>query len=492
MAVIRASALVVGCCAIMLLLAGCPESPSSEETDENPLPYAGTAVRVALPARLGLVSSWTPGFEDWAAETEASYSVSEIDFAAGANAEGNWQESLAAASPTLVLLPTKDLSRLLEGDQLAPIPESAIDADVLGWGSISPAVRKALGMLGDKPTVVPVTCPTLVAFYRKDLLDAAALSVPQTWEEYDALVATLGEWAPGHMAIEPRGPDSLATLFLARAAASARSSSQFSFELDASTGDPLIASAAFVRTLERMVLLSGHLSPDANAASLEDCARAVLNGKAAIGIAAFGTDGTVGSAAAEREISDAGEAVFKFTPLPGSPEVFARDSSKWRTPASEKLNRPVVCGFGGLCACAKKTATEGEQAAAWDLWGSLIALQDEGIIPPLPGIPSRPAALASAVEAVAGSLAVPSRRSLEQAMTANITSPHLIAELPCMGREQLLAALGDALRRSLDEGISAQQTLDKAAQSWTRIIEERGRKQVLNSYRRRLGLSHLP
>ena len=139
-------------------------------------------------------------------------------------------------------MPTKDLSRLFAEDLIAPIPESAIDADVLGWTSISPALRNVLGMQGDKPSVVPVTCPTLVAFYRKDLLAAAQFSIPQTWEEYDALVATVGEWAPGHVAIEPRGPDSLATLFLARAAASAKSSGQYSFELDVSTGDPLIAS----------------------------------------------------------------------------------------------------------------------------------------------------------------------------------------------------------------------------------------------------------
>ncbi|MGD9855891.1 MAG: ABC transporter substrate-binding protein [Planctomycetaceae bacterium] len=473
--------------------AGCRNGGPAPDSTAVRQPYAGTKVHVVLPSELELASAWTPGFEDWAASAAASYSVSEVETSNSAIAEEHWLQALQAETPTLVVLPTHAVNRLLADDLAAPIPEAVLAADAIQWNSVPPAVRKALGMQGDRPAALAVTSASLVAFYRKDLLSAAGREIPQTWEEYDKLVATIAEWAPGHVAVEPRGPNSLATLFLARAAAGAKTPTQYSFELDVSTGDPLISSAAFVRALEAMTRLSSHLTGQSGTASFADCTSAALSGKAAMGITAFGADaGLAGDAVSPGEPPAVMDADLEFTPLPGSREVYNRDRASWDTLDGNQLNRPALCGFGGVCVCVMKSASDIEQEAAWDLWGGLLAIQDEGIVSVVPGIPVRATGLADAIKRAAQTLPAAAQRSLEQAISANHQNPLLVAELPCAGREQLLAVLADSVRQALDEGADAQHALDQAAGSWSGLLDELGRRRVLNSYRRRLGLSPLP
>jgi ABC-type glycerol-3-phosphate transport system substrate-binding protein len=475
---------------LLLLTLGCPQGDPTDETGGDALPYAGTDVRVVVPAGLNLPSLWRPGFEDWAAQTSAAYSISEVDFGNPTSADSGWMDTLKQQSPTLILLPTPLVNRLVADGLAAAIPEPALEA--LGWNRLPPPLRDALGMRGDRPTVCPVTCPTLFAFYRKDLLDAAGRKPPQTWDDYDALVTSASEWAPGQTAIEPRGADTLATLFLARAAASAKRPTQYSFELDVSTGEPLIASAAFVRTLERMGALTSHLAPASQSASFEDCWNALRSGNAAIGITAL----TAWPAESADQPAPGGanrsdNAQFVFGPLPGSDSVSRRDPGETAAANGATLSRPVLCGFAGLSACVMKSAGEVEQAAAWDLWAALMGYQDEGVITRLPGVPAQPASISRAVRGAAPALPPDSQTSLEQTLSGNQYHAQLVAELPCTGRARLLATLSDALHESLQGGIPPADALAQAAAAWTAIIDDIGRQPVLNSYRQRRGLTPL-
>lgn len=484
--------------AVLLLLAaqilsGCPKRDASQDATADPQPYAGVDVRVILPGGYDLATAWTPGFEDWAAGAAASYTVREIDFSQSNSDNDAWLETLRAESAALVLLPTTAVPRLLADGLAAPIPGTLVDTDGELWRSVPSPVRKALGMQGDKPTVLPVTSATLVLFYRTDLLARSGRSVPRTWDEYDELVATVTEWAPGLTAIEPRGAESLVTLFLARSAAGAKSPTQYSFELDISTGDPLISSGAFVRTAEAMSRLTPDLADDARSASFTDCMQAALTGRAAIGIAAIGTDGLADAESAAAGTTEEPVATdLEFAPLPGSRDVFNRETAAWEPLSGNQLNRPALCGFGGLCVCVLSTAPEREQAAAWDLLRTLSAVQEEGVIPAAPGLLVRESGLSASLSRQFSSLSAASQRSLEQAVLATFQSPQLIAELPCHGRQTLLNILDDALRSVLEHGEDAGSALDRAAESWRGILDEMGRRDVLNNYRRRLGLGAMP
>jgi hypothetical protein len=172
--------------------------------------------------------------------------------------------------------------------------------------------------------------------------------------------------------------------------------------------------------------------------------------------------------------------------------VFNRDTGEWTEPDGASHNRPVLCGFAGLSACVMRSAGAVEQAAAWDLWAALMGYQVEGVIPPLPDIPAQPASISRAVREAAAALPPDSQTSLEQALTGNQSSPQLVAELPCAGRARLHSALGDALHEALQGGIPPADALAQAAASWTAIVDEIGRKPLLNSYRQRHGLTPLP
>lgn len=484
---LRTFVLTLGAGLSLMLMAGCPRGDSPSDAQNARPRFAGTDVRVVLPAELDLVAAWTPGFEDWAAETDATYSISEIRFADSGTGETDWLAALQAAEPTLVLLPTPLVNRLTADGLTAPIPEGTLASDTLDWNRLAIPVRQALGMVGNRPAVYPVTCSSLVVYCRTDLLEAAGRQVPQSWDEYDELVKTVDQWAPGLSAIEPRGVESLATLFLARTASSAKPPTQYSFELDVSTGDPLISSPAFLRTWEKMSELTSSLSDASNAASFDDCHKAFFCGQAAIAISTLSTD-----TAADCDPPLSSEAKFPYVTasLPGSRSVFNRDAGKWETLEGSEINRPALCGFDGLAACVMADAEDVEQQAAWNLWARLMRLQESAIIPPLPGVPCRSSAPGASILDARASTVAAGPVSLEQAITPE--DRRLVAELPCIGRDRLLAALNDALRTSLENGAPADEALNKAADAWTNIIEEIGRPQVLNSYRQRLGLTALP
>ena len=141
------------------------------------------------------------------------------------------------------------------------------------------------------------------------------------------------EWAPEHIAIEPRGTQSLATLFLARAASAAKDSTRYSFELEAATGNPLIVTEAFTKTLTDMQSLSPQLAVESQSSSFNDCWNIMLSGRAAIGIAMP----VVVPAMASDDSSSAGESGevtehIQFSPLPGSSELFNADAQVWAAP----------------------------------------------------------------------------------------------------------------------------------------------------------------
>ncbi|MBX3436156.1 MAG: hypothetical protein KF861_01610 [Planctomycetaceae bacterium] len=441
-------------------------------------------MQIVLPAELNLAPSWTPGLEDWAADASASYTVNEFDFSVPRGEREERFAALQQSAPTLLLLPAPLASTLVADGQVAAIPKSSVADPALGWEEVAPPVRKALGFVGDRPTVLPVTCSPLVVYCRLDLLQASGRTRPETWEEYDALVSSIAEWAPGLSAIEPRGAGSLASLFLSRAAASATSPTQFSFELDVSTGDPLIATPPFVQTLEQMIALNPMLAPESATASFADCANAFRCGRAAIAIGTF-NDSPV--ALCDPPMTSGSGFPFETLPLPGRRTVFDRDASEWKALDGNLLNQPILVGFSGLCVCVLDGATEIEQQAAWNLWARLSQLQSDGIIPALPGVSCRVSPTGDANSATAAGSGAPGAALGSQAALLN--SPHLIAELPCSGREPMLAALNESLNRALQDGMNAQEALDSAAASWNRIIDETGRPQVLNSYRLRRGLS---
>jgi ABC-type glycerol-3-phosphate transport system substrate-binding protein len=468
-----------------LCIAGSACNNSEPAGDEAPPPYRGVHLRFVVPTQLELGRLWAPAVNDWAALNAATVEFVEVESEDWAT----WQEALANPSPSLALVPLPHLNEVVGEKLAATIPEEFLESDGLQWPAVPAGVRFACGRIGPSPAFLPITSPTPVLGIRVDLLEAAHRNLPETWEQYDRLVAEVEVWAPGLVAVEPRGDADLPTLFLARAVSAATHPEQLSVELDVSSGEPLIATPPYARALEELVAISPHLSADARSLSAADCCDALLDGSAAVGIfwETHVTSRTDPSADRSRSAA-ADHGQIAFLPLPGRNEVYDRDQREWVVPAGGRLNRPALCGFAGLAVAVTNQGTEQEQKAAWDLWRLLDNYQSEGTIPAIPGRLS----VRGFLERPATRLTPAERQSFEQAVYRSLQNPQMACEIPAPGHARLRAELGSALAAALDERSSAQQALETAKAAWSKVIKQKGPLKVLNGYRLRLGLVPLP
>ena len=409
--------------------------------------------------------------------------------------EETLSEAIAAEQPTLVLLPSRFVNGLVADGLVASIPTDVIDGQRIDWTGIPAPARRSLGSLSDHPAMVPVTCQVPICCYRLDLLEASGKQIPHTWSEYDALARSLSEWAGELTAVEPWGEPFRTTTYLARAISAAKQPAQYSVELNVGTGEPLIASAPFVRALEEVAALRPHLATGVETLSPDDCLRELREGRAAMGIVWETVPSGTTATGAPSAPTTAGllqtptDVPLAFAPLPGRDEVYDRETERWGNPPTEAHNRPALCGPGGFTVCVLASASEQQVAAAWDLWGLLESYQIDGTIQRLPGNAVIPPGPEAARQGDASSLEnwQPSRA----AVTASLQNASLTCELPVYGREQLRTALSTALEAALTKELSPAEALEQTARDWTTAMDQLGRSKVLNSYRQRLGLSGL-
>jgi ABC-type glycerol-3-phosphate transport system substrate-binding protein len=484
--------------------AACHRDAAIEPAAQTRPSFEGISVRLAVPGGLGLARDWAPVLEDWASDTGGAYTVTELPGDRPPLAEALPDErgpgpaetvdhtlaEIRRQPPTLMVVPTVLTHRLLAEDRVAPIPEPVLRDDSLRWSELSPPFREALGMLGDRPAVVPLTTRTLMVCVRRDLLEQAGRVIPARWEDYSALLRELADWAPGLTALEPRHSDWLATLLLARALGSARHPSQYSVELDVSTGEVLLDREPFVRALAELQQTAPLLAAQSRQATPADCWQAMLAGTCALAIVSAPLESDLVEGHADPSAASSPTTALAFGPLPGSSQVFNTDRRAWEPAVAAEGNRPGLTGFGGLSVCVSSTASPDEQLAAWDLWGLITAHLAEGTLRALPGDPCLPAAIlrprgASALDSAG-------RQSYQSALLAALRLPIQTAEIPCGVRDELRRELSAAVAAALDQNVPPRDALAAAARRWQTVIDAAGRKQVVSSYRQRLGLTPAP
>lgn len=465
--------------AVCLLLSGCPDSSEPEPGVVAESPYRDVDLRLVVPDGLNLAEQWAPAVNDWADENNASVEIAEVSFAD----DEAWAETINAKSPTIALLPSPLVNDFVGSESIALMPESVTADGVIAWNAIPPAPRRVLGTLSQKPAIVPITDAVPLICYRADLLESAGIETPQTWAEYDALTQNVGDWGAGLSVVEPWATDFRATLFLARAASAARHPDQFSMELDAATGEPLIATEPFVTALKEVAVHLPHLADGVLAMSPADCIQQLRDGRAAMGV--IWVKGDRDNLAR----SEAEDITLEFVPLPGRERVFHREERTWVTLAGDAMNRPAYSGFSGLSIVVVDGAREVEQAAGWDLWGLMERYIAEGVITPPPGPPIRSKAVPSAA------LNLPfngdNRQRFERAVVEHRRLSLCVAELPVLGQEQLRSQVTAAITAVLENNATPEEALSSASEKWAATIEDIGPTKVLNSYRRRLGLTPL-
>ena len=498
----------------VIVSAGCNGRRDSETASR---PFDGQHVKVAFPAGAGFQQTLRPVLDEWTAQTGADgllfpYVLKLAD-RLPAQLFGRSDGQLTPGEPAVVILPLTCLSELSADGLLLPIPRSRLSAEHLNWLDFLGGLRERAASMGGRPTAIPLSCPVLVCYYRADLLEKSGLSLPRTWEEYQHLQQTLDEWAPGMTTVEPWNVDWRATMYLARAVSYAAHPGNYSLFFDIISGQPLIETPGFLRALEESQHSLARMPADVKQYTPADCRREFLAGRAAMAITvepgsfdgsfSFGPGWTPGPGrtpspgrtdpGARSPVRDTSRTAARQTSirvtvarLPGCIKVFNRTSGTWESPRDRLLNRPTLV-FGGLVAGVVGT---GEAIpAAWNLLETMTGDQLAKAFSPTTLSPCRMSQMTDTRTQIAAGLKGAEQQRTVAVVAESLRNPRLIVELPIVARERFRTALTAGLSRALDGSSGAAESLATVAAKWQALSKQMGNDQVVDSYRRALGLS---
>ena len=405
------------------------------------------------------------------------------------------------------------LTEIAARERLAPFPREERDdaggGGRLPWSDIFTGLRNNICSRGGDPLLIPISAPVLVCYYRRDLLEQAGRAPPASWPEYQHLLDTLPDWAPGLTAVEPWGPEYRATMYLARAVGAARHPGQYSLYFDIESGEPLIDTPGFQRGLEQSVQAIQHMPPDVLSYSPADCRRELLVGRAAIGIAfetgataagfplgpdgwqdtgASDPDGSAGAAGRPPVFERAEAIALGIVPLPGAIEVYNHTTGSWQQPRGADLNRVPLAGFAGLCAGVSADGPPAARRAACKLLARLTVDEFASAFPPEITTLCRASQTDTPSRWAGEMLTGEESDAYVAAVSESLRNPLLVAEIPVAGRERFRQALTAGLDSVLSGQQSPTDALAGTADRWREITAEIGIDAVRNSYRASLGL----
>ena len=158
---------------------GCgKEKTDNAEGEASKISFAGKTLDVAVPAGLGLPTAWELPVNEWSDLTQADCRLHEYPLPGrcrrvSPSLKGSTTET--GAKPQVFLIPWSAVPELAAQDGLEEISEELQEREQLDWLDIFQGLRTRAASVSRKPMLVPISCPTLVCYYRRDLLEKAGL-----------------------------------------------------------------------------------------------------------------------------------------------------------------------------------------------------------------------------------------------------------------------------------------------------------------------------
>jgi ABC-type glycerol-3-phosphate transport system substrate-binding protein len=303
------------------------------------------------------------------------------------------------------------------------------------------------------------------------------------WDEYQALLNALPKWAPGLAAVEPWGPDSRATLFLACALPAVKKTGSYSVCFDIDTGAPLIDSPGFTRTLSQSVEQLSKLSPDSMKLSAADCRRLILSGKAAMAIA------LEPGQAEEKPIERASGVTLTFVRLPGARQVYDRRAKSWEALPDGQVNYATLAPVGGLAIGISKSTPAERSEAAWSLVTFLSIDRYQQALANVAKSVCRESQLGKVADWLGPELRTDELYGYLGVTAECLRTTNLSPELPVIGRSEFRKSLTEGITAALEGKATPEAALKGVADRWRVISAGFGVERVRDSYRACLGLS---
>jgi hypothetical protein len=378
--------------------------------------------------------------------------------------------------PEVMLIPWSAVPELVAQEALAEIPEAVQRPEQLHWLDIFPDLRNRAAKIARKPRLVPISAPILVCYYRQDLLQAAKLSPPKTWDEYQTLLETSDQWAPGLSAVEPWSEEFRATMFLARSAAIAKHPEQLSFCFRLSDAAPLIDNPGFVESLKLAKAALDLLPEEVRTYSPGDCRREMLAGRAALAIG-YETDLSQNAMRAE-------DVQIGICPMPGSTRVYNTAINDWVEFDEDRIHRVTLTGFDGWALAVASQQDQALTNAAWELTRTM-AVDEYPASYPASMVSLCRDSQTTAPQAWTGSqLTTLESEEYVSLVAAALQSDQVVMEFPLLGHRPFRAALTQRLTQALRQTGDEAAILTQVAMDWRKVIEQIGPEAVIKSHQR--------
>jgi ABC-type glycerol-3-phosphate transport system substrate-binding protein len=281
-------------------------------------------------------------------------------------------------------------------------------------------------------------------------------------------------------------------MFLARAVPSALHPDNYSLYLDVETGDPLIDDPPFATALDESIRTLPLLDPRSRALGPADCVQDVFAGRAALAIGAPESL-PLAEPQSESRSSRPDESVrVGVARLPGEARIYQRQTGEWHSPEGDTAHHVTLIGFDGWMVCASARLQPEARAAAWHLWMTLESPELGGPSRPWSASLVRSSQLADVLHRPAEGFRPEEWRAQVQIAAESLDDARVAFDLPLPARWRFR----DVLTEQLSAAMAGEQSTDDALQAvcddWNRLIDELGRRRVVNVYRACSGLLPLP
>ncbi|MEE3368518.1 MAG: extracellular solute-binding protein [Planctomycetota bacterium] len=464
------------------LAIGCQQSVPSEEeaavesVDEAP-------VRLLVIEDSGLAEEIQ---RQWALRTDQQIVVR----------ERRWEELAAARrlAADVVIYPAGYLGELAERRLLAPIPPDVIAGPDVGRDDLLPLQRQLETVWGKKTMALSFGSPILVLYYREDVLEDLGVAVPQTWDEYQAVVSDLNarhesaridqnrdvsetttQWVP---ALEPLDAIWSAQLLLARAVGYAKHPEQVATLFETASMKPRIDSEPFVRALNELAQCQEGVPEAWRSLGPSEVRELFHKGHCALALTWPSANG---------ETSDKTRGAFRIAPIPGSLDVFDSISRAWSV---RKSGREVAILLGVSGRLGSVTWETGSPRAAARLLALMTGpeIATEVSARDRDTTVFRESQLSRVEQWVERAAPRRAAQDYSDVIHAAQTIRDVVFSPRIPGRTSYLTALAEAVRRRLVDGTDAAVSLAEAARQWEEITDSLGRDQQRLAYRRSLGM----
>jgi len=372
----------------------------------------------------------------------------------------------------------------------------------LEWDDVAPFFRNFSATYSGSIYTIPLDGDFHMVYYRKDLLDAAGMKAPATWEDYLAIAKAFhsqdlnGDGDPdyGSCISKKRGAQAYWFIFsIASAYIQSMGTAQGAF-FDTETMKPLVDNEAFAAALDVYKQTTQYGPPDELNLDVGDTRSLFTSGRCALSMD-WGDIGTLAIDPTTSVVQDKVGSVI----LPGSTKVLDRATGKL-VACDEKVcpyavdgvNHAPYAAYGGWSAGINAAAKPEVKDAAYAFF-SYMAQPAQANVDVTIGKtgynPYRTSQFLNRQEWVKAGMSPAAASDYLGAIEASLASPNMVLDLriPQNQRYQQVV-LDQAVSQFLAGELTRDECMKQIYTGWDEITDELGRDQQLEAYRGTLGI----